>query len=166
MRITVRLVALLAVCAAGALLLVGCGGGDRPCADLLDDFCGIYENMPAGQRYVSGAAEWEKGYLSPTLADVLFCEDNGENAFSLCAEYAIFLSSSREGGEIAFLRAGGTDEAERLSDMCAARIARVRRVMQNADILQEACVLRNGHDVILLLLPDNARAKEICQKLY
>ena len=165
MRI-LRLAAVLFVCAAGALLLIGCGGSSRPCADLLNDFCGIYESMPAGQAYISGAAEWEEGYLSPSLADALFCEDDGENAFTLCVEYAIYLSSSPTGGEIAFLRAGGTDEARRIGDMCAARIARARRVMPDADILQNACVLQHGHDVILLLLPDNIRAKEICQKLY
>ena len=165
MRI-IRLLAILAICVAGALLLVACGGSGRPCADLLNDFCGIYESMPAGQAYISGAAEWEEGYLSPSLADALFCEDNGENAFSLCTEYAIFLSSSREGGEIAFLRAGGTDEAKRLSDMCAARIARARRIMADADFLRGACVLQNGRDVILLMLPDNTQAKEICRGLY
>ena len=128
--------------------------------------CNRLLHTPAGQVYVSGAAEWEVGYLSPSLADALFCEDNGENAFSLCTEYAILLSSSHQGGEIAFLRAGGTDEAKRRSDMCAARIARMRRVMPDAAFLQGACVLQNGRDVILLLLPDNARAREICLGLY
>ncbi len=161
-----RWIGIIGACIASILLLVGCGGNRRTCADLLNDFCGIYENMPAGQIFFSGAAEWEEGYLSPTLADALFLEDNGENAFSLCAEYAIFLSTSHTGGEIVFLRAGGTEEAHRLRDMCAARITRARRTAKDADILKDACVLQYGRDIILLMMPDNTRAKEVCQGLY
>lgn len=122
--------------------------------------------MPAGQAYVSDAAEWEEGYLSPALAEALFAQENGEDAFALCTEYAIFLSSSPTGGEIAFLRTAGTDDAQRVADMCTTRIARVRRVTPQAAILTDACVLREGRTVILLLMPDNARAKEICRELY
>lgn len=147
------------------LLLSSCAGRAAAPACLLTDFCAAYGDMPSGQVYRSGAAEWEKAYLSPALSDSLFLEDNGENAFSLCTEYAIFLSSSFEGGEICFLTCAGREAAARVAEMCAARLARVKQARPGAAILRDACVLRRGHTVVLLLLPDNSRAKEICERL-
>lgn len=134
--------------------------------ELLTRFCTTYSNMPAGQTYLSSAAEWEEEYLSKALADSLFLEDNGENAFSLCRDYAIFLSSSFEGGEIAFFRCAGRDDAMRVAEMCTARIARVKQVKPGAAITENACVLHHGSYVILLLLPDNIQAREICKRIF
>ncbi|MBQ8858268.1 MAG: hypothetical protein IJ012_00585, partial [Clostridia bacterium] len=69
------------------------------------------------------------------------------------------------GGEIAFLRAAGQEDATRVAEMCAARIARARRVLRDAPILEGACVVRRGETVVLLMLPDNAQAKDVCQKI-
>ena len=148
-----------------AISCISCATGTRAANELLTDFCASYGDMPAGQTYQSGKAEWEKGFLSPALADSLFLEDNGENAFSRCREYAIFLSSSFEGGEIAFLRCAGREDAVRVAEMCAARLARLKQITPQAAILQDACVLRHGNTVVLLALPDNIRAKEICDRL-
>lgn len=147
------------------ILLTGCGGDERPCADLLGDFCAQYGDLPSGQSYFAGAEEWEAGAMPPDMADILFTEDNGENAFSLCTDYAIFLSSSYGGGEIAFLRAEGRGDAARLAEMCASRLARVTRALPDGEIGQGACVVQKGYTVVLLLLPDNGRAKEICRDL-
>lgn len=160
-----RVVFCLCLLLCALLLLPACATGRAAPADLLAEFCAAYGDMPAGQTYTSGAAEWEAGYLSPALSAALFREDNGENAFSLCREYAIFLSSSYEGGEIAFLRCSGRDDAARVAEMCTARLSRVRQVKPGAAICEGACVLQHGSSVILLLLPDNARAREICERL-
>lgn len=153
---------LLLLCAA---LLAGCGESRHACSDLLENFLGKYEDFPSGHIYRMGADEWEEGALPVDMASILFTEDNGENAFSLCIDYAMFLSSSYGGGEIAFLRAENRADARRLSEMCAARITRVSRVMPGATILQDACVLREGTLVVLLLTPGNAEAKSICREL-
>ena len=157
-----RFSVLLLLCTA---LLAGCGADNRACCDLLENFSEKYEYFPSGHTYHAGAAEWEEGVLPADMADILFTEDTGENAFSLCTDYAIFLSSAYGGGEIAFLRAKNRADARRLSEMCAARITRVSRVMPGAAILQDACVLRRGLLVVLLLTPNNAEAKSICQGL-
>ena len=161
----IRGLAALFVCAALLVSFASCGRATPAPRDLLEDFLRIYENMPAGQAYFSGAEKWEAGTLSPSLADALFREDNGENAFSLCVEYALYLASSSTGGEIAFLRAAGAEDATRVAEMCAARIARARRTIPESPILDGACVLRRGRTVVLLMMPDNARAKEACQKI-
>ena len=153
------------MCAALLFLCAGCGAETPAPLDLLENFSENYENMPAGQVYFNGAEEWEAEALSPSLADALFREDNGENAFSLCKEYAIFLASSHTGGEVAFLRAAGGEDATRVAEMCAARIARARRTVSGNPILDGACVLRRGRTVVLLMMPDNAAAKSICQKI-
>ncbi|MBQ8350603.1 MAG: hypothetical protein IJY20_00980 [Clostridia bacterium] len=160
-----RLLCFFCVLLTVLLLVSSCAGGKTAPVELLSDFCASYGEMPAGQVYHSGAAEWEEGYLSPALADGLFLEDNGENAFSLCRAYAIFLSSSFEGGEIAFLSCAGREDAVRVAEMCTARLARIKQTKPDAAILQDACVLRHGNTVVLLLLPDNIRAKEICKRL-
>ena len=147
------------------LLCVACGRETAAPRDLLEDFSKIYGNMPAGQVYLDSATEWETAMLSPTLADARFREDNGENAFSLCKEYAVFLASAHTGGEIAFLRAAGQEDAIQIAEMCAARIARARRTIPESPILDGACVLRRGRTVVLLMMPDNAIAKSVCQKL-
>ena len=128
-------------------------------------FCEQYGDLPDGRIYRAGAEEWEEEAMPTDMADILFTEDNGENAFSLCVDYAIFLSSSYGGGEIAFLRADRGAEAARLAEMCASRLARIRRALPDAPVLTDACVLREENVVVLLLLPDNGRAKSICQGL-
>ena len=142
-----------------------CQSGEKTPKTLLDDFCATYKHMPAGQFYYSGRTEWENGYLSPVLADGLFAEDSGKNTFELCREYAIFLSSSFEGGEVAFLSCSCTEDAIRVAEMCAARIARVRQITPQAAVTQNACVLRRGHTVVLMMLPDNEAARRICERL-
>ncbi len=146
------------------LPLSACAAGRTP-KEQLADFMAAYPNLPAGRIYESAAREGEEGYLSPALADALYREENGENALTHCADYALFLTNSPTGGEIAFFYCIGQDAAARVADMCATRIARVRRAMPGADICRGACVLRRGNTVILLLLPDNAHAQEICRTL-
>lgn len=121
--------------------------------------------MPDGRIFYAGAEEWEEGAMPADMAGILFTEDNGENAFPLCTDYALFLSSSYGGGEILFLRAADRADAVRLSEMCSARLARFARILPNAPVLTDACVLREGNTVVLLLLPDNGRAKLICRGL-
>ena len=94
------------------LLLSSCGSHTVSVTALMDEFCMAYGSMPAGKFYHSSAREWEAGYLSHALSDALFLEENGENALSLCSEYAIFLSSSFGGGEIAFLTCQGQADAD------------------------------------------------------
>jgi hypothetical protein len=147
------------------LLLSACTQQPVSPAALLSDFCAAYGSMPAGQVYRAGAAEWEEGYLSPALIDALFLEDNGENALSLCTDYAIYLSSSFEGGEIAFFTCANRGDAARVADMCGARLSRIRQIKPTAAILQDACVLHRGCTVVLLLLPENNHAKGICERL-
>ena len=146
-------------------LLTGCGGSRRSCREFLGDFSRLYGEMPSGYVYCAGREEWEEEALPFDMAEILFGEDNGENAFSLCVDYAIFLSSSFDGGEIAFLRADSQADASRLAEMCAARIERARRALPDAKIGEGACVVRGKTLVILLMLPDNEHAKTICQGL-
>ena len=147
------------------LLLSACTHQPLSPGALLSDFVTMYDGMPAGQIYRSGAAEWETGYLSPTLADALFLEDNGENALSLCTDYAIYLCSSLEGGEVAFFTCASRGDAARVAAMCGARLSRMRQIKPGATILQDACVLHHGLTVALLALPENNRAKETCERL-
>ena len=147
------------------LSLSACGGGGASPSHLMAEFCRIYTALPVGQVYQSGTAEWEAGYLSPALSDALFSEDNGENALSLCHEYAIFLASSFEGGEIAFLRCGSQEDAARVGEACLDRIKRVRQARPQAEIVKDACVLRYGRTVVLLLLSDNVAAKKVIDGL-
>lgn len=153
---------LLLTCAA---MLVGCGGSRSSCSELLGKFTEKYGDMPSGRTYRAQSEEWEEGVMPTDMADILFTEDNGENAFSLCADYAIFLSSSHVGGEIAFLRGESTADARRIAEMCASRIERARRALPDAAIGEGACVVRSGTLVILVMLPENERAKSICQGL-
>lgn len=149
-----------------AVLLPACTAQSRPADELLNAFCTSYGTMPAGQTYRSTAAEWEEGYLSPALSDALYTEDNGENALSCCQSYAVFLVSSFAGGEIGFFTCPGQEEAIRVAEMCRARLSRVKQSSPGAAILQEACVLRYDKTVVLLMLPDNARAKAVCDALF
>ena len=161
MRRFLCLLCVLFVC----LPIAACGGNSTTPTDLMQEFISQYGKIPAGQLYTSGCEEWEKGYLSPSLIDSLFTEDNGENAFSLCREYAIYLATSHAGGEIAILQCGDRASATRIADMCYARIKRARAVTGNGEICRDACVIRRGAYVVLLMLPDNIRAKEICTRL-
>ena len=147
------------------VLLTGCGGRGRPCAELLAEFREKFPPLANGTVYLAEAEEWEQEAMPADMARILFSEDSGELAFSLCTDYAILLSPSFKGGEIAFLRAGNRTDARRLADMCAARIARVGRVHAGATILQGACVMREGELVVLLLTPDNEAAKTVCRGL-
>ena len=156
-------VALLFLC---TILLAACAGAGKPCSDLLQDFCREYENLPTGHCYYREAEEWEKEALPTDMASILFTEDNGENAFSLCTDYAIFLSSAYGGGEAAFLRADSQGDALRLTEMCTARIARVGHTLPGTPITQGACVLRHGPYVVLLMMPNNEEAKEVCHALF
>lgn len=148
-----------------AVLLPACAAQSRGADELLAAFAAGYGPMPAGQSYQSTAKEWEAGYLSPTLSDALYTEDNGENALSCCQSYAIFLSSAFAGGEIGFFHCPGQEEAVRVAEMCRARLARVRQTRPGAAFLQGACVLRYDKTVVLLMLPDNARAKAVCDAM-
>ena len=161
MRRLLVLVCLLAC----VLTATACGGSKKSPQDLLAAFCAAYGDMPAGHVYCSGRAEWEDGYLSPALSDSLFLQDNGENAFSLCRTYAILLATGFEGGEIAILSCAGSEDAARVAEMCSARIRRVKQARPQADVVQNACVLRSGSTVVLLMLPDNNRAKDIAERL-
>ena len=147
------------------LFLSGCADGGRPCADLLSDFCREYGELTDALRYCAGAEEWEGEAMPADMADILFAEDNGENAFSLCTDYAILLLPDATGGEIAFLRAGSRADAALLSEMCLSRLSRMLRTLPNAPVLTGACVMRRGRTVVLLMLPDNERAKSICHGL-
>lgn len=161
-----RLISLVLLAACLLIFLSSCAVS-RPDTDrILSDFCHLYGDMPAGYRYRSSAAEWEAEALPPGMADVLFSEDNGENDFSLCREYAFYLAGGFGGGEILILRAGTREDAMRLSAMCERRLLRVRRTLPESDICRDACVFRSGNDVILLLLPDNTHAQTILRRLY
>ncbi len=154
------------LCCILCLGLPGCTGGKGLTPnEWMAEFCARYQDLPAGRVYRSGAAEWEDGYLPTELADALFREDTGENAFSLCLDCALFLSSSPAVGEVAYLRAGGGEDARRLAAMCAARIERVQRAWPDNTAAQNACVIRQGCDVILLMMQDSALAQKICRQL-
>lgn len=145
----------------------GCGAARGEPRALLSAFCaGMGDALPAGQIYTSGRDKWENEALPAGMEEVLFREDNGENAFSLCSSYAIFLSSSYLGGEVCFLRCDSGGNAAAVAEMCAARIRRVRRVAPEAAILRDACVLRYGCDVVLLMLPDNQAARAVCDRVF
>ena len=53
----------------------------------------------------------------------------------------------------------------RIAAMCAARITRVRQVTPQAALTQDACVLRRGRTVVLIMLPENSEAKRIAERL-
>ena len=161
MRRSLCLICVILLCSSTA----ACGGNSTTPADLMQDFISQYGTMPAGQLYTNGCEEWEDGFLSPSLIDSLYTEDNGENAFSLCRDYAIYLATSQAGGEIAIFRCSDRASATRVSEMCYARIKRARAVTGNSGICEGACVIRRGTYVVLLMLPDNIHAKEICTRL-
>ena len=158
--------AALCLCLGLCLCLLGCGGTREGPGALFDAFRASYHDLPAGRLYRSGAAEWEETAMPPSLIRRMYTEESGENAFSLCREYAVYLCGGTDGGEVAFLRCATRADAVRVCRMGEERIALVRRVCPGAAIVQGACVLLYGCDVVILLLPDNDRARGICGRLF
>ncbi len=161
MRRCLPWLALLLACS----MLPACAGPARSPYAQWEAFSTLYGALPTGQCYTSQAQAWEAGALPDGLADLLYQEASGENAFFLCDSYVIYLSSGHTGGEIAFLHCRNATDAHRVARMGEARIARVRRILPGAAICQGAGVLQEGCCVIIYLLPDNARARDICQKI-
>lgn len=166
MRVKYGKIGAAALCLCLCLLLSGCGAGREGPGARFDAFCASYCDLPAGRLYRSDAEEWEAEAMPPSLIRRMYTEESGENCFSLCRDYAVYLCGGTGGGEVAFLRCATRADAVRVCHMGEERIALVRRVCPDAAILQGACVLRYGCDVVILLLPDNERARGICNRLF
>lgn len=151
-----------AVILAFALLFSSCGSERRGTRELLTEFLTLY-GAEDGSIYASGAAEYSNEYLTREMADLLFLEEDGENALFLCKEYAIYLSPSFSGGEIGFFRAKSRADAVRVQEMLRGRISRLER---SGAVAGTAFLLTYGQDAVLICLPNSELAREICERLY
>lgn len=147
-------------------VLHGCGGTRADTRELLGQFCEEYAMLPDGKIYASEAQAWEGEAVPSELPDLLFLEGNGENALSLCREYAIYLATSYTGGEIGIFRCDNSADALRVTEMCTARLARLFHLQADSPLCKDACVLRYGNDIVLLFLPDNAAARTLCDRIF
>ena len=144
------------------LLFSSCHQSGRATEDLLNEFLLLY-GASEGSIYTSKAKEYEKGALPDGMADLLFLEENGENALALCTEYAIYLSPSFSGGEVGFFRCKSEADALRVRKMLNARI---NRLQQSAWQTSTAILFTYGLDTVLVCLPDAELARQICARLY
>lgn len=133
---------------------------------LLTRFCESYPSLPDGRMYASEAAVYEPEAMPERLAELLYQEENGENALSLCIDYAVYLSDSYTGGEIGIFRGRNRAAAEEIAQMCEERLLRFRRLLPDSPVCKEACVVCYGNVVVLLLLPDNVAARELCDRIF
>lgn len=139
-----------------------CGGEKRGTRELLSDFLALY-GAEGGSIYTSGAQEHNGEYLTEEKADLLYLEENGENALFLCKEYALYFSPSFSGGEVGFFRTESRADAVRVQQMLQARILRLER---SGAVTGTAFLLTYGQDAVLICLPNAELAREICDRLY
>ena len=110
-------------------------------------FCG------AGLYYESGVYEWEEGYLTDSTKRALFANAAGECDFDTLVEsYAIYLSSSKEGGEIMVLVCFDRGDAEVAAQMCYRRVDLAKKV--NKELADHAVVYVKDRCVVFAMIGD------------
>ena len=130
--------------------LSGCGGGQKSAREYLDAALALCPARPAGRVYDKGAALWEKEALPQSIADILYQSGDGESAFTLSDDFALFLASGLSGGEAAVFKVPDPAARLRVLRIASARLARLRTQLPGSDA---GVVFERGDAVILLFLP-------------
>ena len=134
----------------------GCAGAKRSAREYLDAALALCHACPVGRVYDGEAASWEEEALPQSIADILYQSGDGESAFSLSEEYALFLASGRLGGEAAVFKVPDPAARLRVLRIASARLARLRRLLPEYDA---GVVFERGDAVILLFLPKSEQIR-------
>ncbi len=136
--------------------LLGCAREEKGVEVLLDEHMAKLEALPAGKIYRSGVEIGEMGYFSPHLMATMYGEEAETRCFSLVEEYALYLSSFAEPCEIAVFRCYARSDADRIAQMCLARIEQLRILLTGTpyrDRVDAATVSVNGRLVVMQIVP-------------
>ncbi len=143
---------LIFICLALILCVSSCG--ERESAeDILYRICADSE-LPSGETYLRGAEEGSAGYLDASVIKSLYGED-GEAAFLLLEDYAIYLSSFAAPCEVAVLVCYSASDTECVAELCLERIETLKVILRDTeffDVMQRASVTIKGRTVVMKIV--------------
>ena len=141
------------------LILCSCASqGRRACVEEIAElFADRYGTLPTGKLYSSNAEEWEDAFFSRELRVSLFGEDPAE-VIDREIEFGVWLGSSLNSvAEFGIFVCRNRSDAEIASDLCLARIDRLRSPMYgtvDTDTAKKAFVCVGRTIVVYVALPD------------
>lgn len=143
---------LIIICLALIFCVASCGARESA-EDILYSICAEAE-LPSGVTYLRGAAEGSAGYLDAGVIESLYGED-GEAAFLLLEDYAIYLSSFAVPYEVAVLECYSASDTERVAELCLERIDVLKVILRDTeyfDVMQRASVKIKGRTVVMKIV--------------
>lgn len=148
------------------LLLAGCQERASP-AEYLSAFSSAYP-MPPGRYYDSEAGEESDAYLPPAVFDALFVRSPGDDDREDLGRFALFLGTSLdEVYEMGIFECPDRDCAREVMGCLETRLALLRREERaDAGAAKDANLLLFGRTVVYTVLPDNAKAARILERLF
>ena len=161
-----KYIALLCLLLTLSLGLSSCTHYPHP-NDLFSDFCERYP-LPQGKVFRSTAAEGEDDYLSHTLFRKIYARPDGSDDLddieSCVVWHGVSLYAVYEMG-IFFCKDG--DCAKSVYLMCENRLRFLKSFQSyaNTEAVDNAVIYLSGRMVVFLVLPDNATAKRIIERL-
>lgn len=121
--------------------------------EMLTEFCSLYS--ASGVIYTPEKEEGEDGYISEELFRRIYIFEG-----DMPKSFAIFLNShANYGAECGVFVCDGSEERERIIEMCAERIKLLNRGSDNAFIKLSGAV------VLYSTMPDKARAEALWNKI-
>ena len=150
------------------VLLCSCARTEASAAQVLEALTDAEIGLPAGQMYLSSAAEESQAYLSPDLMAALYGEGELPWQLSLVEDYGIFLSTAQHPCEFAVFRTYARSDTDELAALCCARLDDLRVHYKDtpyAAYVQDARVVVMGKYVLLLISSDPTHALHAAERV-
>ena len=151
-RFFVFMISLIFVCTC----LLSCGNESTSAEEMLSSIMAKSNGLPAGEIYLKGVSEGEKGYFSQSLCESMYGEDAYE-MLSFVEDYAIYMSSVQAPYEIAVFKCFSSTDAEKMGTLCLER-AEILRVLLGKtewrELVDSASVRVSQRTVIMTVIGD------------
>lgn len=151
-RFFVFMISLIFVCTC----LLSCGNESTSAEEMLSSIMAKSNGLPAGEIYLKGASEGEKGYFSQSLCESMYGEDAYE-MLTFVEDYAIYMSSAQAPYEIAVFKCFSSTDAEKIGTLCLER-AEILRVLLGKtewrELVDSASVRVSQRTVIMTVIGD------------
>ena len=149
-RFFVFMISLIFVCTC----LLSCGNESTSAEEMLSSIMAKSNGLPAGEIYLKGASEGEKGYFSQSLCESMYGEDAYE-MLTFVEDYAIYMSSMQAPYEIAIFKCFSSTDTEKIGTLCLGR-AEILRVLLGKtewrELVDSASVRVSGRTVIMTVI--------------
>ena len=149
-RFFVFMISLIFVCTC----LLSCGNESTSAEEMLSSIMAKSNGLPAGEIYLKGASEGEKGYFSQSLCESMYGEDAYE-MLTFVEDYAIYMSSMQAPYEIAIFKCFSSTDTEKIGTLCLER-AEILRVLLGKtewrELVDSASVRVSGRTVIMTVI--------------